>query len=133
MAERIVFADVVDLMLGVIAEAVPGIPAGTLVPNPRPPSFVVARRAGGERTSVVVDTAVVTVEAWAATPAAAADLAEQCRAAIHAAEGTVVEGVPVYRVDDVGAPSDLPDPLSDQPRYQLSVLVATRGSVPLSS
>lgn len=133
MAERIVFADVVELVLGLIESAIPGVALGTLVPNPRPATFVVARRSGGERTSLVVDTAVVTLEAWASTPAAAADLAEQCRSVIHAAEGTVVDDVPVYRVDDVGAPSDLPDPLSDQPRYQFSVLVATRGSSPLSS
>lgn len=132
MAEIIEFPDVVSLVLTALEPDI-DVPLGTLVPNPRPTSFVLARRSGGERTTLVTETAVVTVEAWADTPAAAADLAERCRARIHAMEGTMISGVPIYRVDDVGAPADLPDPLSDQPRYQLSVLIATRGSAPTSS
>lgn len=127
MTERIEFPDAVELVLGAIAAELPAIPTGTRVPASRPAAFIVARRSGGERTSIVTDTAVVTVEAWSDGPAEAADLAEQCRAIIHAMEGSVVDGVPVYRVDDVGAPGDLPDPLSDQPRYTFSVLVTLRG------
>jgi hypothetical protein len=133
MAERVLFPDVVGLVLAHLNAVMPAIPTGTLVPSPRPARFVVAQRAGGNRTSLVTDAAVVIIEAWAEGPAQAADLAELCRSYVHALEGTTAQGTPIYRVDDVGAPGDQPDPLSDQPRYTFSVLVTLRGSVPLSS
>lgn len=133
MAETIEFPDPVALILGYLAEQLPTTPTGTLVPSPRPARFIVARRAGGERTSIVTDAAVVAIEAWGADPADAADLAETCRAHVHAMAGTVRDGTSIYRVDDVGAPGDLPDPLSDQPRYTFSILMTVRGEPLVSS
>lgn len=104
-------------------------PVSSRVPNPRPAEFVTVLRTGGGviADQPVVGTTQITVEAWAATNPAAAVLAELARAHLHNMAGTVVAGVAVYRVDDVGGPVDLPDPLSDQPRVTFTVLVSVRG------
>lgn len=99
---------------------------GTVVPDPRG-VFVYVRRLGGPRLNLVADNAQMTVECWAATAEAAHDLAQLCRAIVNATPGRVIDGVPVYRVDELAGPADLPDPLSDQPRYVFTTYVALRG------
>lgn len=105
------------------------VPMGTKIPNPRPPEFVLVRRVGGSRQNFVVDAARLAIEAWSTTPGDAADLAEQCRALVLSMQGTVQSSIPIYQVIDVGGPGDLPDPLSDQPRYSFAVEMHIRGGV----
>ena len=131
MGEVIPFPDATAVVVRFLARQFAAtdapVPVGTRVPNPRPERFVLVRRVGGHRATLVTDAARLAVEAWDSSPANAADLAERCRSWLHAMAGTVQDDVPVYVVGDVGGPADLPDPLSDQPRYTFTVEVTVRG------
>jgi hypothetical protein len=122
------FPDSVAAVISIVDAAV-AEPVRSQVPNPRPAAFVLVRRVGGVRRNLVVDEATISVEAWAATEQAAHDLAQSARAAIHAAQGTVVSGAgTLYRSDEIGGPAWDPDDESDQARYSFSVSVAFRGT-----
>lgn len=100
------------------------------VPNNRPTQFTTVRRTGGARTGKVHERAQIAVESWAPTSEAAMDLAQINRGLIGAATSTVVESVPVGRVEEVSGPADLPDPLSDTPRVSQTFTIALRGAPP---
>lgn len=101
---------------------------GTVIPDPRPDSLVMARRLGGPRQTLVSDNAQIGIESWAPTAEAAHDRAQLCRALLLAMRGTTQQGAAVYRVGEIAGPGELPDPLSNQPRYVFSVEVALRGA-----
>lgn len=135
MAEVLVSPDVTALLVGWLTSELPAIPgqAGVgvfrAVPKKRPQSFVTVRLLGGpgrDGSNVPVDRPMVTIEAWAPSTAAAHDLAQNARAAIHAAQGVVIGGTEVYEVTDGGAPVDLPDPMSGQPRYTFTCQLLVR-------
>ncbi len=98
------------------------------VPTPRPDTFGTVQRLGGPRRSRFVDEAQLGVECWAPTAGAAHDLAQLARAHINSLPGSTVAGVRFYRVTEAAGPADLPDPLSGQPRFVFTVLVAARAS-----
>ncbi len=131
MAPAVVFPDTAALCIARIKATLPtsyGATAfGTHVPNPRPTQFVLARRVGGALQTPVTDAATITFECWAATDAAAHDLAQACLALIRAMAGTTQSGTPVYRVGEFAGPTDLPDPLSSTPRFVFTVAVHVRG------
>lgn len=102
------------------------IHVGARVPDDRPTRFVRVRRTGGTKLNLVVDDAQLSVETWGETEAAAHDLAQLCRGLIHAADSTELAGTQVYRIAEVAGPADLPDPLSNQPRFSATYLVAVR-------
>lgn len=133
MSDIVVFPDAVAVTIGYLSDELGdrGSEAEVVkdVPDPRPDVFVTILRSGGVRQTVVSDNAVLIVECWAQTSADAHDLAQLCRALLHAMPGTTQAGVPIYRVDEVGGPVDLPDPLSEQPRYTFTVQVHLRGAV----
>lgn len=132
MAELIAFPDVEEILVNYLqARLVAHGDTATVhdaVPNPRPPRFVTVVRVGGPRRNLFVDSASIAVECWAATPKQAHDLCQLTRGLIHAAVGTSVAGVQVYRVDEFSGPVRLPDPESQQPRYTMTVSVSVRGT-----
>lgn len=103
-------------------------PVYSKVPTTRPASFVVVRRVGGVRRNEVTDEPMLTVECWASTDEAAADLAALAFAHIDDMPGQTIEGTPVYRITDVSGPQYLPDPESQQPRYSFTFIAAMRGT-----
>lgn len=128
----LIFPDAVQLALDTLAAELPAIvgeavPTGNRVPSPRPPRFVRVRRMGGTRVTVVTEAAQLSVEAWASDVAGADDLAQACRSVLFGMKGRTIDGIPVYLVEDIGGPAEVADPLSDQPRAQLSVAVHLRG------
>lgn len=125
----VVFPDATDVVRTLLDTALTP-PVRSKVPNPRPAEFVTVRRTGGVRRDLVADNAQVTVESWGATEEDAHDLAQLARAHIGAAPGSVVNGVSIYRVTEQAAPGILPDPLSDQPRYTQTFIIALRGVTP---
>jgi hypothetical protein len=127
MRPVVVFPDAAAVVTTYLTDALT-VHVGTLIPKPRPTSFVYVRRVGGTARDVVIDDATLAVECWAATQAAAHDLAQTARAELHALAGDVVDGVTVFRVIDIAGPADLPDPVSDQARYTFTVAVAVRGA-----
>lgn len=135
MAEVLVSPDVVALVIAWLKTELPLIPDQSAVsvtravPSPRPPQFLTVELIGGvgrQPGVPVVDRVAVTVEAWAQRVDQAHDLAQNARAVVHAARGVVLAGVQVYRVTEQGAPVELPDPLSDQPRVTFSVEMHVR-------
>ena len=98
------------------------------VPDPRPAEFVLVRRVGGIRQNRVSDEATILIEAYSASEEEAHDLAQVARQAIHEARGQVVSGATIGRTAELSGPGNLPDPLSDQPRYVQTITVALRGS-----
>jgi hypothetical protein len=130
----LVFPDVVALAVdqldGQLSGLVGPVHVGNRVPSPRPDRFVVVRRAGGTRITIVTEAATLNIAAWAQSVPDADDIAQACRSVMHAMAQTTVNGVPVYKVDDLGGPAEEADPLSDQPMSQLSVSVHVRGHTP---
>lgn len=118
----------VTFLRAALAERGDGATVAAKVPNPRPARLVLVHRVGGPRLNLVADDAQIAVECWAPAAEDAADLAQLCRALIHTMRGGVVDGVPIYRIDELAGPADLPDPLSDQPRYVFTVQIAMRGT-----
>lgn len=121
VAEILVAPDAAALMIAWLTSELPTIPdqapVGVYrdVPNPRPSAFVTVHQDGGlgrDGSNVPVDRPQLTIDAYAATAAGAQDLAQNARAVAHAARGVVHAGVQCYRVEDGGAPVDLPDPLA---------------------
>jgi metal-dependent amidase/aminoacylase/carboxypeptidase family protein len=126
--EPIVFPDAVAVCCtyldGVLLE-----PVRSKVPNPRPDAFYTVTRTGGPKRNLVTDEAQITVEAWGPDDETAHDMAQAARAYLNAMVGQTVNGAPVYRVDELAGPANIPDPLSEQPRYSQSFAVAIRGEV----
>lgn len=127
IAPSVVFPDAAAVASGYLRPRLAD-PVGTLVPTVRPPRFILVRRLGGPRRNVVVDAPMLGIECWAESDEAAADLAQVCRAHLHAMTGSVQGGVAVYRTAEAGGPASLPDPLSDQPRYTFTVIIEMRGA-----
>ncbi len=131
MREIIVFPDVEGLLVEHLSERLAdlgfAVPVSVQIPNPRPESFVTVPRVGGPRRNLVVDSATVSVDAWAARPKQAHDLAQVARGIMHALPGEVLDGYPVYRVTEFAGPGNLPDPLSSHSRYTQTFSVFIRG------
>ena len=131
MAEVIVFPDaeqvLCDWLEPALAARGTAVPVTTRVPSPRPARFVRVIRTGGVRATLVTDAPQVTVESFAGTEAAAAALAQLCRALLNAAPGQVAAAV-VYKVVELAGPQNLPDPLTDQIRYTQTFEIHLRGA-----
>lgn len=138
MRPLVVFPDATDVVIFHLADELTAVfgetaPVGPRVPDPRPAKFVRVVRTGGARLNVVADDPQITVESWAERDEDAHDLAQHCRAVLHAMPGTSVDGVAVYRVAEAAGPANLPDPESAQPRYVQTFTVALRGAAPSAS
>lgn len=129
----VLFPDAVDVVVGYLQTFV-GFPVGHDVPDPRPDEFVTVVRGGGVRQTVVSDNPTLLFECWGPTPEAAMDVAQLIRAYVNALPyERVVDGVPVYRVNEVAGPADLPDPVSNQPRVVFTTQVHLRGATAVGS
>lgn len=104
------------------------VPVGTRVPNPRPAEFVRVVQSGGDRLNIVQVRPTLLVEGWASTESAARSLTELARGLIRSMPGQQIAGVMVYRVDELGGPSNLPDPDSAQARYTLTLSLLVRAT-----
>lgn len=135
MAEILIAPDVVALAIGWLRSELPtipdqaAVPVHRAVPDPRPPAFITCRLAPGSGIDPglpVVDNVQLNFEAWAPTVAAAQDLAQNARAVMLAAKGVVISGIQVYRAQDFAGPAELPDPLSNLPRFVFTIQLSVR-------
>jgi hypothetical protein len=124
--EAVEFPDTTTLVVDYLADLV-DVDVFSEVPNPRPDSFVVVRRLGGPRRNLVADGAQIGVECFGSDDVDAYELAAAARAHLIAMYGQVVDGVQVYRVDELAGPSSSPDPDSGQARYTFQESVMVRG------
>jgi len=127
VGDPVLFADSVDVACTWLDELL-DVDVVRKIPTERPNSFVRVRRTGGPRLNQVADGAQLTVESYAPTATAAGLLAERARQALHAASSSVVAGSTVYGVTEVSGPGELPDPLTDQPRYTQTFTFPVRGT-----
>lgn len=124
----LVFPDVEALLTAWLRGQLDGPAVGNKVPNPRPDPFILIQRHGGVRQTVVTDAAQVGLECWAGRDYEAHDLLQQCRSLLlYQIPGQILSGYTVYRVDEVGGPSNLPDPTSSMPRWVMELQVHVRG------
>lgn len=122
------FPDVEALLSTWLRAQLDGPQVGNKLPNPRPDPFVLVQRHGGIRNTVVTDAAQMGLECWAGTDAQAHDLLQRCRALLlYRLPGQILDGHTVYRVDEMGGPSNLPDPTSSMPRWVMELQVHVRG------
>lgn len=128
MTELIVFPDTGAILIDYLVEVL-DVPVVSKIPADRPGAFVRVRRTGGPLRNIVTDEPTITVDCWADDEGDAHDLAQLVRAHLHALPGQMLDDVPVYRVTEFAGPADLPDPLSDQPRFTQTFAVAVRGAV----
>lgn len=123
----VLFGDIEALLCGWLRAQL-DVPVASKVPHPRPRTFVLVQRHGGIRANVVTDAPQIGVEVWAETDADAHDLAQVARSALlYRLPGQVIDGHTVYRITEIGGPSHLPDPVSNQPRYVFELQVFIRG------
>lgn len=126
---------VADLLLGVLRPALGGATVGTLLPDPMPLPFVLARPVGGAAVDLrFLGRAVVDVQTWAETDRGAEDFAAAARAALVAAwrSQVVVPGVgSIGWLAERAAPALLPDERTPdgvyryQATYELTARPAT--------
>lgn len=121
----VLFRDAVAQVIAVLSDGL-DVPVVSKIPNPRPNAFVRVRRVGGTDDAVVFDAASVTVEAYALRGEDAQDLCQLARSVLWVADGASTGGK-VHWVEVTGGPTELPDPLSDMPRYSLTASAWIRG------
>lgn len=131
-AEVIVFPDAEALLVDYLtaelaAHGEADVHVAVTMPNPRPNRCVLVPRLGGARRNLVVDAATIGAECWGTSETDAQGLAQLVRGLLAALPGRVLDGTPVYRVEELGGPVNLPDPVSGQARYTLTVAVHVRG------
>lgn len=114
-------AMVVDFLKPVTAPA----KVASLVPDPRPATFVRAFRSGGAAVNRILENAQITVEAEAGNRDDAFDLASACREHFqhHYTLMPLVRGV-----SETGGLYFAPDPDTNIPRFRFTVNLLVRSS-----
>ena len=124
----VAFPDIEALLTTWLRAQLGDVAVGNKVPNPRPDRFVLVQRHGGVRSTVVTDAAQVGLECWAGRDYEAHDLLQRCRSLLlYRLPGQILDGHTIYRVDEFGGPSNLPDPASASPRWVAELQVHVRG------
>lgn len=128
------FPDIEDELKTVFADGLT-VPAVTVVPNPRPATFVQVLRTGGPRMTFKSDGPILTVTAWAPTRSAAAQLLNEARSLLYTLRGELLPTSerPVYSVAELGGPVNDPDPVSKTPRMSIVVRLHVGGAAPVGS
>lgn len=113
--------DVVKVVRAGLLAALSDVPVSSRVPPERPAEFVIVQRRGGVKMTEVSDGPQLTIECWSSSDVAAFALAAEVRTALQTlADGTRradgATGVVIYRYEEFGGPSYLPDPDSTQDR-----------------
>lgn len=130
--DPVLFPDATELYLDHLATELDSrgyeLPGHSEIPNPRPSEWFRVMRAGGPRANWGADRPQLIFEAWADDDIAAHDWAQILRALVLGSENTVLDGVQVYRIDELSGPGSLPDPDSGQHRYTFQVAPMLRGA-----
>jgi hypothetical protein len=100
-----------------------GADASTKVPADRPETFVQVTREGGVRNNLIQSTPRVFVKCWGPTQVDAFDRAADAWAALSDAEGTLVDGVWLSRVQLTDL-ANFPDD-DGSPRYTFTAGITT--------
>lgn len=126
--EAIVFPDPIAAARAWLVARLGDVPVAQKMPATATDELVQLVRTGGQRVSLVIDRAQVTVTAWARTDIRSAELANLARAHLGAMQGATLVGATVYEVAEIGGPYSNPDPDSGQPRHTFTVAISVRGT-----
>lgn len=118
------FADIFTLVNAQL-DPVLSVPVTSRVPDPRPDSFVQVRRSGGA-WNIVIDKPLVDVFCWGLTETVAEALCMQVRSLIHSMKNTVINGVQVYRVEELLGPTQTDDTETGTPQYWMTFSIFVR-------
>lgn len=122
-----ILPDVEALVVAYLTDRLGDVTVAVKVPNPRPSPLVRVWRTGGPATNRVLDEAQITVQAWATTTLAAADLAGTCRDLLLAAANR--DAIPLLRrAEDVSGTYYDPDPDVTDARYTATLRLAVRAT-----
>lgn len=124
----ITFPNTVAVVLARLKTALPALTFVHDIPTTRPPVFIRILRTGGPKTNLVVDGAQLTLESWGPTADVASSNAELVRAQLNALPEQFGVTPPIYRIEELSGPAELPDPVSSSRRFTWTVLVHIRGS-----
>lgn len=134
--EAITFPDAEGVVIGYLNNLLAGrgdaARVANKVPSPRPARFVKVTRAGGGRRSLAQEDAQVTAQCWDVDSPEASELARLCRGLLAAMDinaNGVVAHVPQGEEGEVGGVAFFPDPDTNLPRYQFTVIVRQRAQV----
>jgi len=131
--EVIVFPDTEEDVRAHLASELPlfgaDVPAHIKLPTDRPSEFVRVYRVGGPRRDAFTDNGSYALEGWAQTESRALALLNIARGIVNALPGHTIGESRVYTTREFAGPGLLPDPISKQSRYTLTVSIAVRGSV----
>lgn len=123
----VLFANAVAVVMSRLKVALPALVFVHDIPTTRPPTFIRILRTGGPRTNLVVDGAQITIESWAATADVAETNAQLVRAQLNALPEQFGVTPPIYLVEELSGPQELPDPVSSSRRVTWSAIVHLRG------
>lgn len=126
MTVVVTFPDAEETAINLLKEQLGDIPVSTVVPQAHTVTDARIRvsRTGGVISNKVTDGALILVECYSDTTAAASRLAAKARTVMLNAPG--LTGV-VRHVIEAGGLSYLPDPVTGQPKYQFLVQLDMRG------
>lgn len=127
----VVFPDAVEVMIALLNnfpdDPGPTVTTYSQVPATRPDAFAVVSRVGGPRHSRFRDQPQIVIDSWGTSGGnEPIDVAQRCRAILHAAVGQSWGGSVIGKVTELGGPGWLPDPESNQPRYSQQFTVTLR-------
>lgn len=129
--EVIVPPDAVKVAISWLSARLPDTLVTKNRPNPLSGNVVTIRRSGGVKRTMVTDSPWLSVEVFAPTDEACADLAMLTWGQLFAMEREVIDGVQCYLVQALSHPSDMPlaGPGDMQrPRYVMSVQADLRAT-----
>lgn len=126
MAEVIVFEDVEALVITYL-KGLFSCTVATEVPKTRPDQFIKVTATGGRKIRLNAEQVSITIQCWANTTTAASDLAKLARAYMNAVDQ--LGAVWVYRVQESARPQYFPDPETNTPVYQFTVVLDIKGGV----
>lgn len=89
---------------------------------------VVVKLIGGSLSDVVVSEAVMAFDCYDPLQERAEARAGLVGAIVRAMRGTVVGGVAIYEVTSIGRPGNLPDPVTESPRWTQTISIFMRAS-----
>jgi len=121
VAEGVLFPDAEQLVCNLLRNPLLNVQVVADIPDTRPDEFVRVIRTGGPLETIRSEAAIFAIEAWAQTKDRAVVLINQARAILNRAEG------PVFGVREISGPAYLPDPISFQIRYTITIQARTRG------
>jgi hypothetical protein len=93
------------------------VPTASEVPRDRPATFLRVWRTGGAAVNRRLDAPILTVQAWAPTKVAAAELGNRARSYLYDAGGRLL---PVSRLEETTGAYYDPDPATESPRVTFS-------------